>query len=182
MRSAAEPLRSRDIPDEFFTVVSLLVPALNAVAQDECDIDFGSLLVLFNIKLNGRRLERGLTVLRQDLTSLLLKRGFSEAGITRTVETLQTRHFVERFAITPEVREDLFGPGGNKLAVAITPAGEEKAEEFKKVLRLHFANWLGRQPLARRIWLKGLLPKAVELAQELIKWGISTASSGSTDR
>jgi hypothetical protein len=155
-----------------------MVPALNAVAQRECDIDFGSLLVLFNIKLNGRRLERGLTVLRQDLTDLLLKRGFSEAGVTRTVETLHAQRFVERFAITPEVREDLFGPGGNKLAVAITPAGELKAEEFKKALRAHFASWLGRQPIGRRIWLKRLLPKAVELAQELIKWG--TTSTGSS--
>jgi hypothetical protein len=166
-----EPLRSKDIPDEFFAVVSLFVPALNAVAQQECDIDFGSLLVLFNIKLKGKRLERGLTVLRQDLTTLLLKRGFSEAGVTRTVETLQNRHLVERFAITPEVREDLFGPGGNKLAVAITPAGEGKLEEFKKALRMHFASWLARQPLARRIWLRTLLPQAIELARELIRWG-----------
>ena len=162
------------IPDEFFTAVAFLIPYLNRVAQAECGVDIGSLLVLMHLTISGKPLDRGPTMLRQDLTKLLLQRGFSEAGASRLLQGLEVNGLVQRVFIPPAVREEHFEPSdrATTLAVVLAPEGAQKVEEFKSALRVHFGYWLSkesRESPGLKTWLRKLVPRALPLAQSLIK-------------
>ena|ERR1700733_6277496 len=170
---SVDSLRPGDIPDEFFTAVAFLIPYLNRVAQ-ECGIDIGSLLVMTHLTIAGKIIKGHRTMLRQDLTALLLARGFSEAGISRLLQGLEANELIRRGFVPADVRQELFEPSDrvNTLSIILTPEGEQKIADFKSALRAHFGNWLSKeseqQPWLSR-WVRKLLPRAVKLAQSLIQ-------------
>ncbi len=167
--------RASELPDEFFTAIAFLVPYLNRVAQTECGMNIGSLLVMMHLTISGKEIDERRTMLRRDLTKVLQERGFSEARISRLLQDLEFGGFVQRMSVPPALRETLFEPSerANTLAIALTPAGEEKIREFKKALRRHFGNWLSKaskdQPWVGRWLSRLLLPRAVKLAESVIE-------------
>jgi DNA-binding MarR family transcriptional regulator len=167
-------LQTNAIPDEFFTAVAFLVPYLNGVARNECDISIGGLFVMLHLVISGKQLERP-TMLRRDLTDLLRRRGFSQAGISRLMRDLELKGLVSRIFIPTEVREKAFGPSDrtNTQAIVLTPEGEQKIGEFKTALRVHFAHWIASESkngdwLAKWIGKLLLSKTARRLAQSLI--------------
>ena len=174
-RDSDSALRLGDIPDEFFTAVAFLIPYLNRVAQNECEIDIGSLLVMMHLSIAGEVLPpRGRTMLRRDLTTLLLERGFTPPGVTRLLQSLEAAGLIQRGLVSPDVRQEIFEPSDrvNTLSISLTPEGEHKIEEFKAALRTHFGHWLeseSKRYSGLSKWIRRLLPRGVEMAQSIIQ-------------
>ncbi len=173
MATKPADIRPGEIPDEFFTALAFLIPYLNRIAQSECGLEIGNLLVMMHLTISGEPLDDGRTMLRQDLTKLLLERGFSQAGASRLLQGLEEDGLVRRAFIPAAVRQQVFEPAGrtNTLAVILTEAGATKIDEFKTSLRKHFGHWLVSESRKQRwlsTWIRRLLPTAIKLAKSLI--------------
>ena len=176
---AKSTLRPSEIPDEFFVACAFLLPYLNKVAQDECNISVGSIFVMMHLMISGKPVDGRWTMLQSDLTKLLLHRGFSQAGASRLLKELDETGFVERRFIPTDVRQEVFEPSDrvNTQAVALTPEGQDKIAEFKAALRTHFSNWLSNElkKSNKPDWLAGWVRKllsseiAIKLAKSLIE-------------
>ncbi len=146
------------LPEIFFHAIANFLPALNQIAQ-ECDISIGQWVILFHLRHAGV-LEGGqATMLRQDLTDLLVKRGFGEANIVRLLNSLEDKDLVRRVSLTHLERERLFksSQGGNRQAVVLQLSGDTKIDLFKERLTAHFESWRSEQSV--------MLQKALDAAQ-----------------
>src|ERR1700691_1278698 len=114
--------RESELPDEFLTAIAFLVPYLNKLAQEECGITVGAIFVMMHLTISGKRVEGRYTMLRNDLTKLLLRRGFSAAGVSRLLQSIEEKGFVERTFIPTAVRQEVFEPAdrANTQAVVLT--------------------------------------------------------------
>jgi DNA-binding MarR family transcriptional regulator len=175
---ADSTIRASEIPDVFFTALALLLPYMNKIAQNECGIDVGSIFVMMHLVISGKKVDRRPTMLRNDLTKLLLDRGFSQAGASRLMQGLEESGFVERKFIPTAVREEVFEPSdrANTLVVVLKPEGEKKIDEFKAALRAHFGHWLSSElkkqnGTKKRGWLAVWVRKILrsEIARKLAK-------------
>jgi DNA-binding MarR family transcriptional regulator len=174
-----EPIRASEIPDEFFTALAFMVPYANKIARDECGVSVGAIFVMMHLMISGKDLEKkGYTMLRNDLTKLLDRRGFSPAGASRLILELEEKGFVERTFISPAVRQEAFDPADRSYtqAVVLKKEGENKIAEFKAALRAHFGHWLVNEARKQeeRSWLALFVRKllasnvAIKLARSLI--------------
>lgn len=162
---------SHMIPEEAFTTLGFMIPALARLIDRECDITLGSWLVLSEVKRRGRSSADGLPVLlRHDLTRLFDERGFTRPAITKILNSLDEKKLVKRRKLAPEERKVMFGSTlGSRSAVVLTPDGDRKIDEFKTILRSQFDEWYKQQPSVVRGALKGFRFGAVGLIQVLIK-------------
>ncbi len=136
------------MPDVFFDGLAYLLPALNGVAE-ECGISIGQWIILWHLFQNGLQNENGETImLRQDLTDLLVKRGFGEANIVRLLNSLEDKRLVRRLSLSQTERQRFFSSseGGNRQAVAVHGAGYVKIGQFKEAVSSRFERWRAEQP------------------------------------
>jgi len=131
------------LPDELFTILAHLVPGLNLIAQ-KCDVSLGDWLFLWYLKTYGVDSNKsGRTMLRKEFTNVLLKHGFSGQNITRRLDTLVDKGFIQRPTLSSRERQELFpgSPGSSRLAVLLLPAGERKITKFKELVSQRFQEW-----------------------------------------
>lgn len=131
------------LPDELFALLAHLVPGLNLIAQ-KCDLSLGDWLFLWYLQthsvLGGKN---GRTILRKELTTVLVKHGFIDANITRRLDGLVDKGLILRPILSMRERNELFpnGPGNSRLAVVLLPAGEKKIAKFKELVSRSFQDW-----------------------------------------
>lgn len=131
------------LPDELFTVLAHLVPGLNLIAQ-KCNISLGDWLFLWYLQTHGvAGGKSGRTMLRKELTRVLLKHGFIDPNITRRLDTLVDKGLILRPTLATRERQELFpnAPGNSRLAVVLLPAGERKITKFKELVSHSFQKW-----------------------------------------
>jgi hypothetical protein len=71
--------------------------------------------------------------------------------------------------LTAEERQKFFKSQGPKLGVVLTPQGEEKINEIKKVLRSEFDQWRGKQSPVLQFLLARFYSPALKVGQELMR-------------
>jgi len=157
------------IPEEAFVGLAFAVTGLARFISEKCNLSLGGWLILWYVKAEGRVSAEGPVILRYELSQVLEAKGFSNSNITKLLDTLLAKELIARHSLTPTEREALFGcPDGNRLAVTLTAAGEQKIEEFKRELRASFESWRVQQTGPMRRLLKSLRPIALALARALI--------------
>jgi hypothetical protein len=181
MAARLTAIHANELPDEFLTAVAFLLPYLNKLAQEECGITIGAIFVMMHLTISGKRVDGRYTMLRNDLTNLLGRRGFSDAGASRLLQGLQDSGYIQRTFVSAAVRQEQFEPGerANTQAVILMEGGEQKIDDFKAALRMHFGHWLSnelkketgkkRDWLAK--WVRGLLVSDLskKLAMSLVE-------------
>lgn len=160
------------LPEEVFHAIAALIPRLIYLAEQECEIEPIDLLVLWHIRHFGKtnRVAQNV-ILRRDLTHML-KRKFrlADSDISKMLDDLQDRGFVERTTISSHERQYLFGDNkGQKQIVVLTVGGSEKIEQFKTRLIARYGAWLPSAPAPIRFAMKRMLPIAINFAQWLVK-------------
>jgi len=156
------------LPEAFFHAIAYLLPGLNQVAQ-EIGISIGEWIIMWHLKQAGVPNSRGqTTMLRQELTGLLAKRGFGDANITRLLNSLEDKDLIRRMSLTHSERNQLFGAfeGGYRQAVVLQGAGDKKIQEFKERMTIHFATWRSEQS----VMIQKALASASGVGLKFAKW------------
>jgi len=139
-------MASEWLPEEVFAAMAYAVTSLARTVDKECGISLGSWLCLYYLKRDGKQSEYGQIMLRSTLTRTLEERAFTPPHIAKLLRVLADKHLIVRPILTAAERRALFGSAdGSLMAVAITPSGEAKIQEFKEVLRTRFEKWRGQQ-------------------------------------
>jgi DNA-binding MarR family transcriptional regulator len=168
MAKGKRSAKSGELPEEFFHAIAYLLPGLNQVAQ-ECNISIGEWIIMWHLQQAGVLNDKGeRTMLRQVLTDLLAKRGFGDANIVRLLNSLEDKDLIRRVSLTQHEREDLFsGSGiGNRQAVLLQTSGEQKIQEFKQRLAVHFSNWR----LEQSVMIQKALDSASGVGKQFADW------------
>src|SRR4051812_21098147 len=98
--------KAAPLPDELFTVLAHLVPGLNLIAQ-KCGVSLGDWLFLWYLQTHSvAGGKNGRTMLRKELTTVLLKHGFIDANITRRLDTLVDKELILRPTLSLRERQD----------------------------------------------------------------------------
>jgi DNA-binding MarR family transcriptional regulator len=138
-----------EIPEALLYAIAFLLPGLNQVAQ-ECGISIGEWIIMWHLsKVGVQNSEGQSTMLRQDLTDLLSKRGFGDANVTRLLISLEDKELIRRISLSQRERDELFGAaeGGNRLAVILQASGSKKIDEFKQRLSAQVERWHSEQSI-----------------------------------
>jgi DNA-binding MarR family transcriptional regulator len=158
------------IPDAAFVALAHAVTGLSRFISQKCGISLAAWLVLWCVRYEGKRFQGGWILLRYDLSRLLETRGFSSSNITKLLDTLLESSLITRHTLTTGERRDLFGsPDGSRLAILLVPAGDEKIEEFKRVVRASFDGWRKKQSGSLRVAIRTLKKPALAVARFLLE-------------